>query len=87
MTEGRYRSTLHRVRNTTNRERISLPFFFDPSWNAEVAAIPLGGVPPTDDERTRWDSTSLRTLSGTYGDYLTAKVAKVFPKLGTNVLM
>ncbi len=86
MTQGRYRSTPHRVRNATNHDRISLPFFYDPSWDAEVAAIPLSGDVPTDDQRTRWDGTSLRKLSGTYGDYLTAKVVKVFPELGEDVL-
>ncbi len=86
MTRGRYRSTPHRVRNTTNRERISLPFFFDPSWNAIVGAIPLGGPSPDDDHASRWDGTSLRQLSGTYGEYLLGKVAKVFPELGGDVL-
>ena len=39
------------------------------------------GDPPADDASSRWDGTSLQTLSGTYGDYLGAKVAKVFPAL------
>ncbi len=86
MTEGRYRSTPHRVRNATNRDRISLPFFYDPSWNAEVVAIPFVDPAPSDDRDTRWDDTSLRHLSGTYGQYLTKKVAKVFPELGGDVL-
>ena len=87
MTGGRYRSTPHRVRNTTDRDRLSFPFFFDPSWNARVAAIPVAGAEPDDDQATRWDGTSLRQLSGTYGDYLVAKVAKVFPHLGNDVLL
>lgn len=82
MTDGRYRSTRHRVRPTTGPEdRLSFPFFFDPSWEAEVRPLPLHGDAPPDDAATRWDGTSLRTLDGTYGDYLTAKVAKVFPAL------
>jgi isopenicillin N synthase-like dioxygenase len=84
MTEGRYRSTPHRVVPTSGtRDRLSFPFFFDPSWDAEVRPLPLAGEAPADDAATRWDGTSLRRLDGTYGDYLTAKVAKVFPELAS----
>lgn len=84
MTGGRYRSTPHRVR-ATEADRLSFPFFFDPSWDAEVAPLPLDGEPPSDDARTRWDATSVHEYRGTYGDYLTAKVAKVFPELFAEV--
>ena len=40
MTAGRYRSTPHRVRNTTRRSRLSFPFFFDPGWDAVVRPVP-----------------------------------------------
>lgn len=33
---GAYRSTPHRVRNTTGASRLSFPFFLDPSWDAVV---------------------------------------------------
>ncbi|PSC75554.1 Adenine guanine permease AZG1 [Micractinium conductrix] len=39
-TNGRYRSTLHRVVNRTGRERYSIAFFFEPNFDAEVAALP-----------------------------------------------
>ncbi|HTL84704.1 MAG TPA: 2-oxoglutarate and iron-dependent oxygenase domain-containing protein [Acidimicrobiia bacterium] len=61
ITEGRYRSTPHRVRNASTRGRLSCPFFFDPSWDAQVGDT-------------------------TYGNYLLAKVARVFPELGSEVL-
>jgi len=32
----------------------------------------------------RWDGADVRAWTGTYGDYLTAKVAKVFPDLFEN---
>jgi isopenicillin N synthase-like dioxygenase len=60
---GRYRSTPHRVRNRTGAERLSFPFFLDPSWDAVVD--PATG--------------------GTYGDYILAKVRRVFPDLARSV--
>jgi isopenicillin N synthase-like dioxygenase len=58
VTGGAYRSTPHRVRNTSDQHRLSFPFFFDPNWAARFPA-----------------------LDGTYGDYLMAKVSRVFPAL------
>ncbi|HET6663440.1 MAG TPA: 2-oxoglutarate and iron-dependent oxygenase domain-containing protein, partial [Acidimicrobiales bacterium] len=82
LTGGRYRSTPHRVRNEAGRGRLSFPFFLDPSWDAVCRPLPLAGAPPADDAGRRWDGTSVRAWDGVYGDYLTAKVAKVFPLLG-----
>jgi isopenicillin N synthase-like dioxygenase len=85
MTGGYYRSTPHRVRNLTGRERLSFPFFFDPDFTAEVP--PLPGRARTDAEgRPRWDGADLQAFSGTYGDYLLGKVGKVFPQLRADVL-
>lgn len=81
LTEGRYRSTPHRVRNTSGRSRLSFPYFFDPSWDAEVTPLPLSGSRPADDAARRWDGASVHAWDGSYGDYLTGKVAKVFPEL------
>lgn len=39
-TNGRYRSTLHRVINTTGRERYSMAYFFEPNFDARVEALP-----------------------------------------------
>ena len=84
MTRGRYRSTPHRVRNTSGRERFSYPFFFDPGWDAEVR--PLLPGPAYDDRDRRWDGTTVYDLPGRYGDYLLAKVSQVFPALRDEVL-
>lgn len=81
MTEGRYRSTPHRVRNSSGHERLSFPCFVDPSWDAVCAPLPLHGSPPAEDADRRWDGASPRAWEGTYGEYLTAKVARVFPAL------
>jgi isopenicillin N synthase-like dioxygenase len=84
MTGGRYRSTLHRVCNTSGRERLSFPFFFDPSWEATVQPLPLATEPVNDvlnDGIDRWDGRSVFEFEGTYGEYLVGKVSKVFPDL------
>jgi isopenicillin N synthase-like dioxygenase len=87
LTEGRYRSTAHRVRNTSTDDRLSFPFFFDPAWDAQVTPLPLAGSRPADDAPHRWDRASVHAWEGRYGDYLTAKVAQVFPDLfSANVL-
>ena len=85
MTGGRYRSTPHRVRNAARRDRLSYPFFFDPNWDAKVGPIP-GCSPTRDDKSERWDGASVHEWRGTYGDYLLAKVSKVFPELKCTVL-
>ncbi len=81
LTEGRYRSTPHRVRNLSGQSRLSFPFFFDPSWDAVVTPLPFADSAPADDADRRWDGTNPQAWTGTYGDYISAKVAKVFPDL------
>lgn len=85
MTGGLYRSTPHRVRNTSSTNRLSFPFFFDPNFNAKVKAI-QPNLPTQDDYEHRWDHTSVHEFSGIYGDYLLGKVSKVFPQLTDNLL-
>ena len=67
LTGGWYRSTPHRVRNVSGRDRLSFPYFFDPDFTMTVE--PLPGWPAQGDPQP-------------YGDYLVAKVARVFPGLG-----
>ena len=84
MTGGLYRSTPHRVRlNTSGRDRLSFPLFFDPDFDVRIEPI---RTVATDDHRTRWDGASVHTFEGTYGDYVLSKVGKVFPELRREVL-
>jgi len=88
LTAGRYTSALHRVINRSGRERISMPFFFDPAFDAQLH--PIEGVGPLVDRHERierWDGINLRDVHGTYGDYLIGKVARVFPELGRDHLV
>jgi isopenicillin N synthase-like dioxygenase len=85
MTGGRYKSTPHRVHNTT-RDRLSFPLFLDPAWDAEVLPVPRLGPAERDDGSDRWDGASVHDWSGTYGDYLLTKVGRVFPDLRDEVL-
>ncbi|MET0334514.1 MAG: 2-oxoglutarate and iron-dependent oxygenase domain-containing protein [Rhizobacter sp.] len=85
MTGGRYRSLPHRVAiNTSGRDRLSIPLFFDPDFDTPVRPV-TGSGPGVDDSGRRWDGSNLQAFHGTYGDYVTAKVGKVFPDLKQKV--
>ena len=87
MTAGLYRSTPHRVQNVTRRDRLSFPFFFDPNFNARIEPIVTpDAARAAADRGERWDRASVHDFEGTYGDYVLAKVSKVFPQLRRRVL-
>jgi len=88
MTGGLYRSTPHRVAiNRSGRDRLSFPLFFDPNFCSRVERIQgLTHRPPVDDAAERWDRANVHAFNGRYGDYLLAKIGKVFPELGNQVL-
>lgn len=86
LTNGRYLSALHRARNTSNRQRLSMVLFLDPSFDATLG--PIAGVTAGDERPhtdVRWDRMDPHALQGTYGDYLLSKVSKVFPQLTEQV--
>ncbi|NMF61036.1 isopenicillin N synthase family oxygenase [Pseudanabaena yagii GIHE-NHR1] len=86
LTGGFYRSTPHRVKNLSGCDRVSFPFFFDPSFDAELHPIEIKERSISEDKNERWDQTSVHEFHGTYGDYVLGKVAKVFPELRQKVL-
>jgi isopenicillin N synthase-like dioxygenase len=85
LTGGWYRSTPHRVRNTSGRDRLSYPFFLDPGFTDEIPPLPALPV-VGEGGAARWDGQNLHAFTGTYGDYLLGKVGKVFPQLRREVL-
>lgn len=83
LTGGVYHSTPHRVKNVSGKSRLSFPFFFDPAFDAQIVPLPESAAP--DDSAERWDRANVHAWSGTYGEYLMAKVSKVFPDLAEAV--
>jgi isopenicillin N synthase-like dioxygenase len=82
LTAGWYRSTPHRVRNSSGHDRLSFPLFFDPDFEADLRPLPMlarCGASPS--AKPRWDDADLHAFEGTYGDYLMSKVSRVFPAL------
>lgn len=86
LTNGLYRSTPHRVRNVSGRNRVSFPLFLDPSWNSQVIPLPIATAVEPTKTRARWDGAEPLAWTGKYGDYLSNKVAKAFPQLFKQVI-
>jgi len=86
LTGGHYRSTPHRAKNVSGRGRLSFPFFFDPGFDSQVRPLPERTSRIVEDKDARWDRQSVHAFSGTYGDYLLAKVSHVFPELRREVI-
>ena len=87
MTGGRYRSTPHRVRNRGDVDRLVVPVLLRPGVGRRgAAARPSMATAPAEARRHRWDGEDVLAFDGTYGEYLLAKVGRVFPDLGDDVL-
>ena len=84
MTGGRYRSTPHRVRNTGGDRPPLVPVLLRPGLGHRGGPAPARrhGDRPARHPRAGTTPTSTAPPPGTtYGEYLTAKVGKVFPDL------
>jgi len=81
---GRFVSAPHRVLNRSGRERLSFPLFYDPDFDATMTPA-VGQAFISDRRRPRWDGVDPKSFAGRYGDYLEAKVGKVFPGLKSDV--
>lgn len=78
------------MRNTSGRVRRSYPLFFDPNFTAIIK--PIEGLEQQIEEAKRadlserWDKVSVHDFSGTYEQYITQKISRVFPDLKAAVL-
>ena len=86
-TYGLLYATRHRVRNLSNNLRLSLPFFYDPPWQASLPRPPKDQFLPVTEmsarKEVRWDGLDLFSLDPalTYGEFVFQKISKVFPHL------
>ena len=93
-TGGLYRATPHRVvqRVGATYPRLSMPYFFDPSFDEVMTNIvpqlstslqEAIKVRKEQDEylNRRWDKADPSSFQGIYGEYLLGKISKVFPNL------
>jgi isopenicillin N synthase-like dioxygenase len=78
-TNGLYRSTLHRVVHRGSNYRVSIPFFFEPNFDAIVR--PLAVVSRLKDEEPG-KNTDAGTRPVVYGDFLVNKVGNNFDSTG-----
>lgn len=82
LTKGLFKSTPHRVINTSGLDRFSFPVFFDPGFDTVIQPLPIAADLITNKEaEKRWDMANLHAFTGTYGSYITQKIGKVFPGL------
>mmetsp|Transcript_23858 Transcript_23858/g.28832 ORF Transcript_23858/g.28832 Transcript_23858/m.28832 type:complete len:713 (-) Transcript_23858:185-2323(-) len=86
LTQGQFKSRHHRARNlSTINARLSIPFFYDPNWNARMQILPVKPDPTDTTREERWSNTKIRdhafAMNVEYNQFLAKKVSKVFPDL------
>ncbi|GAA6013708.1 hypothetical protein JCM8202_000784 [Rhodotorula sphaerocarpa] len=75
---GLYKATLHRVVHRSPTYRVSVPFFFEPNYEAEMSPL-AAACQRREQEDPSNAREAIETIKPiTYGDFLAAKVAKNF---------
>jgi len=92
-TNGWYKATPHRVESHSSLDRLSLPFFFDPGFEATIDPNELAPLATAvrNDSEVSLGNFKIKNAAGEvehsvnapirYGTYITHKVAAVFPEL------
>ena len=65
----RYRAALHRVRPITDRPRYSIPFFFNPAYQTEVAPLAATASEPPRYGVVNWGHFRQARTDGDFADY------------------
>ncbi len=65
----RYRAALHRVRPITDRPRYSVPFFFNPAYDTEVAPLVATEASPAKYRPVNWGDFRQARADGDFADY------------------
>ncbi|GAA5975604.1 hypothetical protein JCM10908_005214 [Rhodotorula pacifica] len=74
---GRYKATLHRVIHKAPTYRVSVPFFYEPNFDATITPL-ASAAAANAQERPAPAYTTKEINPVRYGDFLTAKVSKNF---------
>ncbi|KAL0961069.1 hypothetical protein HGRIS_006053 [Hohenbuehelia grisea] len=74
-TSGLYRSTLHRVIHRSSNYRVSIPFFFEPNFDAEIKPLPAALRLLANGEGT---GKEIKHKEVVYGQFLLSKVTNNF---------
>lgn len=65
----RYKAALHRVRPVRGRERYSIPFFFNPSYDADCDPLPTPGGEAARYRTINWGRFRQARTDGDYADF------------------
>ena len=65
----RYRAALHRVRPITDRPRYSIPFFFNPAYETDVAPLVATASEPPKYRTLNWGAFRRARTDGDFADY------------------
>ena len=91
VSRGILRATKHRVKNTSNKDRLSIPLFYDPNWDCLLNPIKEELLNADMEKKIiseRWDGIDLHASDWkgkTYGDYVWNKIKDVFPELSEEI--